>query len=135
MGEVGRVRRRKTVGRDSGELDVFNEFLEAIGRRLKAVPPGETLITKDRRLEVISGSELDEFLKYCRDAKMIGIDVRDLLSLIRGDMDHIGLCFRKNSVEVSVSWRRYIYSRELTVTFKTPKITRNFTIFKEEAIY
>jgi len=142
-GEVGsedvdrRIREIVEKASSSAELDVFSEFLKVISRRFEATPTGETLITKSpRKVEVISGSELDEFLKYCRDFEAaVGIDVRALLSLIRGDMNYIKLCFKKNDVEVDISWWRSTYRRELTATFKTPKITRNFLIFNEETSY
>jgi len=132
-----RIREIVEKSSSSAELDVFSEFLKVISRRFESTPTGETLITKSpRKVEVISGSELDEFLKYCRDFEVaVGIDVRALLSLIRGDMNYIRLCFKKNDVEIDISWWRSTYRRELTATFKTPKITRNFLIFNEETSY
>jgi len=132
-----RIREIVEKSSSSAEMDVFSELLKVISKRFEAVPTGETLITKyPRKVEVISGSELDEFLKYCRDFEVAtGIDVRALLSLIRGDMNYIKLCFKKNDVEIDISWWKSAYRRELTATFKTPKITRNFLIFNEETCW
>lgn len=103
---------------------MFNEFINAISRRLESTSRGESLITvkTPRRVEVIRSSELNEFLKYCRDTEtVLNIDIRSLLSLTRDDMDYINIEFKKNDVSVDITWWKYMYFKRTQYNLQNSK--------------
>lgn len=84
------------------------------------------------KIKLIGSEEFAEFMKYCEEAKGLGIDLKQYLALVKRNFKSVRFYFRKEEFEVTIDWDEGLFGGgELNVTFESSKRSRRFTLYEE----